>query len=417
MGSDAAPSTSRSGVVDRVRGPAAALTAQFSQAAVSFGIQLVAVRTLTLADYGFFAIAIGIIVLATAITTGFVGDPLTVLDRHDPPVRRALQLTAGWLVAAAGALTLLSALVVFGRDPATAILFALALTSFVVEDLVRRWLMATRRFWRVVLVDLSYGLVVIAVFAVSLARAGGLASPRLELTDLFVAVTVGQVVATVLGLLLVPRGERWWARGPDAALREVARLGFWRAAQSAVRPGTLAGVRWLILVVLGAAAVGVLEANRVLVAPALLAVQGLGSYLLVQMSEHRRGGGEADVARADRAAVLLASGTTVLAVLLALATPLLGPLLLGPDVPADPWLVLGWGTMAIGVAWTMPYTSLAAVHGKAHRVVWIRLGDASVSLVLVAVLLGVGGNVVWVPYLLGAAALAGAAVQRWSLTR
>lgn len=184
-----------------------------------------------------------------------------------------------------------------------------------------------------------------------------------------------------------------------------------------MRPATLAGVRWIVLIVLGAAAVGVLEANRVLVAPALLAVQGLGSYLLVQMAEHRRAGGEADLAAADRAALLLSAGTAVLAVTLALLTPIVGPVLLGAGVPADPWLVLGWGTMAVGVAWTMPYTSLAAVHGQAHRVVWIRVGDATLSLAAVAAVLVAGGALVWVPYVLGAAALVGAAFQRWSLRR
>ncbi len=405
-----------SGSRSRWDGPLLSLAAQFSQAGVSLVVQLVAIRTLSLNDFGFFAIGVGLIVLFTAIVSGYVGDPLTVLDRQSGRVRVALQRAAlvslGLCLVISGALASL----LYQVDPLPAVAFSLASVAFVAEDIVRRWLMACRRFAQVVAVDATYGLAVGIILLLAL-RAQGEAG--LSLTQVFAAIAIGQVLALMLGIVLLPSAERRWVSGVPGAWGTVHSLGIWRSIQNAIRPGTLAVIRWLVLVVAGAAAVGSLEANRVLVAPALLAVQGLGSFLLVHMAEERRAGGSGDLGKADRIAGLLGGGTVAMALLLTAATPWISPLLLGPEVPVDPLMVLGWGTMAIGVALTLPYSSLAAVHGGAHRVVLIRAIDAAFSIALAWWLLAAWGDagVPLVPFALGLAALVGAVVQRWTLRR
>src|SRR6185312_6171777 len=78
------------------------IAAQMSQALGSLLLQVLAARLLGADGLGAFAVLFGLIVMATAVCTGFVGDSLTVLDRGRREVRSALQ---GWLLlmAAAGA--------------------------------------------------------------------------------------------------------------------------------------------------------------------------------------------------------------------------------------------------------------------------------------------------------------------------
>ncbi|ALO68705.1 hypothetical protein AS189_19160 (plasmid) [Arthrobacter alpinus] len=68
------------------------MAAQGSQAAVSFVLQIIAARMLGLEGLGRFAILYGVLLLVTALVSGFIGDTLTVLDRFDRHVRFTLQL-------------------------------------------------------------------------------------------------------------------------------------------------------------------------------------------------------------------------------------------------------------------------------------------------------------------------------------
>ena len=110
-----------------------ALAGQVTLALGNLVLAVVAARELGAAAFGTYALLVGAIVMATAVTTGLLGDSLTVLDRHDPAIRASLVRIG---IAAVAAL----ALVGFGLSrtvlaPATAALFALALTAFVLADL------------------------------------------------------------------------------------------------------------------------------------------------------------------------------------------------------------------------------------------------------------------------------------------
>jgi O-antigen/teichoic acid export membrane protein len=385
-----------------------AVAAQFSQAFGSFVLQLVAARSLPLAEFGTFAVLVGGIVLATGIMTGFVGDSLTVLDRSDRRIRAALQVWCLVFGVAAFAAATLSALGSGLTDLRTGVLFGAATAVWVLEDTVRRLLMATFRFWSVVAIDLTHAAVALATLLVLNARSG-----RLTLADFMIALLIGQLTAIGVGLIRTAPAERVLVTWRGAAMGVVAGFGGWRGLQQGIRPLTLTVARTLVLLAAGKAAVGQLEAARVYMAPALLAVQGIGSFLLAIYAVNREVPIREAVRQADRAALALVACSLLLG---AIATALVGwagPLVVGDDYLIEPLAVAGWATFAASVAAVMPYASLASVRGRQARVVGLRLVDAAVSLITVAMVLWVvTGEPAVVPFAIAFGSLVGAILQR-----
>ena len=198
------------------------VAAQFSQALGSLALQLLAARTLELPAFGVFAVLLGAIVVATGVMTGLVGDSLTVLDRSRPPIRAALQF---WCVVVTAG-TFLAGAVVGERtgflSAGESVLFGLAMAAWVAEDTVRRLLMATFRFWSVVVVDLTHAATAVGVLGV-IAATG-----RVTLGSFLLALLVGQLVAIAAGLALAPAAERAVVGWRGAELRTVAGFGAWR---------------------------------------------------------------------------------------------------------------------------------------------------------------------------------------------
>src|SRR5690606_7012671 len=91
--------------VRALRRLSAPVAAQAVTAATSMVLQVVAARALGLAEFGAFAVLLGFLVAASAVYTGYVGDSLAVLDRHDAVVRGALVGSAltSWVLAAGAA--------------------------------------------------------------------------------------------------------------------------------------------------------------------------------------------------------------------------------------------------------------------------------------------------------------------------
>ncbi len=106
-------------------------------------------------------------VMATALSTGLVGDSLTVLDRHDPVVRSALARIAAAVVASAALTGLVLGSLVVGLSPGECVALAAATAAFLTADLGRRLLMATLRFWHLVVVDGLGFLAAMAVLAIA----------------------------------------------------------------------------------------------------------------------------------------------------------------------------------------------------------------------------------------------------------
>lgn len=372
------------------------IAAQGSQAMVSFVLQIVAVRALDLSGFGRFTVLYGFIVLATAIASGIVGDPATVLDRHDRRIRAGLQFW--WLLTGlCGGLAVLVGSVLSGQlELRTALCFGLAVALFLWEDTLRRLLMANLVFWRIVAVDLS-GLAGTVLVVVVL--------PTIDLAGLLLALAAGQLIAAVVALLLIPRHDRYLVAPRAPAIRTVIGYGSWRTVYRSLRPATSSLVMVGCGAVVGLAAVGDLGITRTYMAPAALIVSGVSSVLFADYASRRDQPLRSLLATADRNALVLLVTIAGLGLVAAAAFGTLGPLLLGrPDLPPVV-LVLGWAGFSAAIAMGSPYSELASVRGRHTRVVPFRVAEAVLSVAAAMLVAALTGETTWVPAAMAAVTL------------
>lgn len=382
-----------------------AVAAQSVQALISLTLQIMVSRILGIADFGQFAILYGVIVLATAVITGLVGDTLIVLDRSSRGIRAGLE---GVLAAVTLAAAVVAGFVVglTGFVPALdAVLFGAALAAFAIEEVVRRLLMASMAFVRVMAADLTGFVVALIVLG-----AVWLAQP-LTLGAFLGAIAAGQVVATIAGWLLVPREDRFLValRGADYAA--VWKYGSWRGLQQTLRPAMFTVARLLVLSFAGLVAVGELEAARTYTSPLVLVVGGFSSFLFVRFAGKHRDGAGGSLREADVTVLVLLGLTVVMGAAAVLLAPWLGPLLFG--VPLNLVAVIAWIAYGTSVAMVTPYGALSAVSGRQTAVFVIRLGDTILGLAGTALLLVAGWMPSWVPFALAVASLLGGIGLRW----
>ncbi len=399
--------------LSRIKAPKAlgAVAAQLTQALASFVLQVIAARELGAQGFGIYAFMLGSIVMATALTTGLVGDSLTVLDRGRRAVRVALVTVAFVVVGVATAAAFVLGVSVGGLSWHTSLAFAAALGTFTAEDLGRRVLMADLHFWRIVVVDATVFLVSLGTLAVAAALGS------ITLDGFLVAIILGQVSGGIVAFLSLRRRRRAGPKPeaePDAAhavrtqILTVLRFGTWRAAQQFVRPTMLNLARFVVLVVASQAAVGELEAARVFVAPAMLLVQGVGYYLFATYAQGRDLPTSALLARADRASVRLLLGAVLVGGITAAAVPLLEDVMTAGNFDLSVVAVLGWAVYAASIAAVMPFGSLATVRGRQAPFLAFRTADSLVSVGLVAAGIGLLSIPVdWAPWLLSVGSFAG----------
>ncbi|MFJ4223999.1 hypothetical protein [Microbacterium sp. NPDC089695] len=382
-----------------------AVIAQAAQAAIGLLLQILVARLLGIEEYGRFAILYGVVIVATAVVTGLVGDSLVVLDRASRSIRAGLQavllVTATLLAIGAFLIAWLTGF----SDAVEALVFAVALAAFAVEEIVRRLLIAHMSFVRTAVTDVCGFVVALAIIlGVHLADA-------LSLTTFLLGIAAGQVVATVIGWFLVPRGDRHLVGLRGADMGAVWRYGVWRGLQQVLRPSLFTVTRLLVLAGSGLVAVGLLEAARTYTSPLILVIGGLSSFLFVRFADQHKAGRSGTVREADRVVGLLLLGTVAMSAIAVVLIPWVSPLLF--DVTVDPLAVIAWLAYGMSVAIVTPYGALGAVGGRQIPVFLIRLSDTLLAVGVVIVMIMLGAEASALPFGLAAASLLGGIGLRW----
>ena len=376
----------------------------------SLVLQLVALRTLGAGGLGAFSVLFGILVTVNSVQSGWLGDSLTVLDRFDPGIRRALVRSQVAIVALVLVVTTIVALPVAGVDGTTAILFGLASVAWVVEETFRRILIARREFWKLVVNDASF-----AAGSFGLVGVVALTGGTFTLETLVVALLGGAVVAIGVGVVQVPAVELSRGLVGPSKMRDVASFAVWRAAQVGLRPGSQALVR---VIVVGAAsydALGRLEAARLLLAPVLTVVNGAGVYLLPTYSA------QAKQRRAFHPAVPLAMvvvgglAAAYGAVAIVLRAPLTD-LLTDETTAISIAALLSWTAYSVGFGAGVPVGNALVARGRSRAAFDVRVVDAIIG-VGVAGAFALVGWIDQVPLGLAAGTAAGAAMLLARLAR
>ena len=362
----------------------AAVLSNAIAAGSSFALQLVAARTLGATGLGRFSLLTAILITVTAVQSGWIGDSLTVLDRFSAPIRAALLRSQQ--VAVAVALVVGAAVAAFRiTSPGVAIVFGCALALWLLEDSGRRILMARREFWQSVLNDTTY-----AIAALSFLIGAAVTGHEVTLGTLVWSMAVGSGVATLAVVLQLPSQELVPpSRGTRADMVGLSRFAVWRAAQIGIRPSALFLMRAIIAASFSTAALGRLEAARLLLAPVLVVVNGAGFVLLPTYTDRVRQG-TLDVRKVRNAMVALGALGVAAGAAALLAAGWVGPLVTGGSFEVAPLAVLSWTLLVAGFGAGIPAGLAVVASGHPRRTFLVRAADSTVGLLGVALIVAAG---------------------------
>ncbi|WP_314093797.1 hypothetical protein [Microbacterium foliorum] len=376
-----------------------AVIAQAAQAGIGLLLQILVARLLGIEEYGRFAILYGVVIVATAVVTGLVGDSLVVLERSQRAIRAGLELMLLITSVLLAVGSFLIAWLTGFSDVLESALFALALAAFAVEEIVRRMLIAHLSFVRTALTDLA-GFVVALAVILTVHVTG-----TLTLAAFLGGIAAGQVAAAFIGWRLMPRSERHLVGLRGADLAAVWRYGMWRGLQQVLRPSLFTVLRLLVLAGAGLTAVGLLEAARTYTSPLILVISGLSSFLFVRFADQHKAGAGGSVREADRVVLFLLLGTVLMSVAAVVLIPWVSPLLF--DVQVDPLAVIAWLAYGMSVAIVTPYGALGAVGGRQIAVFVIRLSDTILAIAAAVVMIALGAEASTLPFALAVASMLG----------
>ncbi len=371
---------------------AAPLISQGINAGGSLLLQIVAARTLGLAAYGSFAVCLALLSAATALFSGYVGDSLAVLDRHDRDTRATLVASALTLLVLAFGIAF-GTVVALLHSPGAALVYAVMTVLWLIEETFRRILIARLEFWKLVANDSSYNTIALVIVGVLL-----LVGQHITLGRIFVAMALGAATAVVVGIVQVPRAERTDLRPGWAAMRAVATFAAWRSLHAALRPTALLLSKALVISLISLTAAGVLEAGRLVVAPLQVIINGAGSFLLAGFAAGERGTAARNNRMARYAVWLLLATVVICGCALALLAGPAGRIMTGR--PVDPLLVFGWTAYLAVWAVGLPYISEVVARKHSRAVFVARLVDSVLGLVLAGIAIELHAGVAAVPWLM-----------------
>jgi O-antigen/teichoic acid export membrane protein len=386
----------------------AAVVTQAVTAGCSFLLQIVAAHRLGVAGLGGYALCVALLVTATAVYTGWVGDSLTVLDRQQPRIREALVASAltAWLVSAVvgGGVVLLLGV----GSTQTALVFAALVVGWLAEETGRRLLMARLEMWSLVLNDVTYAVVTFLALAV-LSRTG----IGLTVGTLLGAMGIGAMAAVLTALVQLPRAEWGTLRPGLRGLRELSSFAAWRSLQATLRPASLLLVRVLVANLMSFAALGLLEAARLVLAPAQTVINSAGNFLLPSFAAAERRDTGIGRRLAERAVRVLVVVTVLVGLLAAALRGPLGALLTGGGFALSAVCIVGWAAYLATWAATLPFVAELVARRRSREVFVARLVDSAVGLALAAGALILGAGYAVIPWLLSV----GGVVAAWWVRR
>lgn len=391
-----------------VGGASAAMVSQGVVAGSSLILQALALRELGTSGLGVFSIlSNGLLVTATALHTGWVGDPLVLLDRHEVRIRRALFAASGWSAIISFAFGLLGGLVFADLDVRAAALFGLATTLWLVEETGRRLLMARLEFVKLVINDVVYAVVALGA-AVSIA-----VWSELTMELLIVSMACGSLATIVAALAQLPRDEVAPPDRGSIAYRELAGVASWRSGQLMMRPLGMLLVRVAVSTIVSPAALGLMESGRILTAPVLTAANGFGGFTLPFFTR-KRNEGRLDLGLVAKFALVSAAGA---ALYIPLAFVLREPFERATESPAlGTALVLSWCGYAIAYAANIPVVNALTALMFSKEVFWGRVVD-SVAIVLLSIVVVQLDGIDWVPTVMTVGIAIGTALPLMALRR
>ncbi len=388
--------------------PLGAIVSQIVVAGTSLLLSLIALRQLGTAGLGTFSLLFGILLTASAVQTGWIGDSLTVLDRFDPGIRRSLFQSQYVAIVVVFSVTAWLASLLGGVEASTAVLFGVASAAWGVEETMRRLLLARRQFWTLVVNDLSFSIGAIGLLVVVVATGGAI-----TIATLVAALVAGSTIAIGAAVLQLPRIEL--VRGPIAAsrMRDLSSFAFWRAIQVGLRPGSLAAVRVIVATTASLGAVGQLEAARLMIAPILTVVNGAAMYFLPTYALQVKRGA-AFRPSVPKAMTVIAAGTVGYGVIALGVHNLNEGFLISGEAPVSTAAIAAWVLYSTAFGIGLPAGVAAIALGRSRQTFNVRVIDAAIGVTL-ATVFALLGWIDAVPAGLAAGAFVGAVLLLRSL--
>ncbi|NAS25153.1 hypothetical protein GT755_26150 [Herbidospora sp. NEAU-GS84] len=389
------------------------VTSQAVTAGGSVVLQLIAVRFLGPEAFGAYAIMMAVLVAVTTVFSSWVGDSLTVLDRFNPRVRAALCASILGLTAAGTVVGVVFALALHLADTPGVVAFALLTVLWLPQESARRLLNARLEFGRLVLNDVVYVGVTLAILA-----GLWLTGAPFTLTWILGAMCAGQFVSLGMTLALLPSAEYRLPRPSLAGLGEVTSFAAWRSAQASLRPVALLVMRVAIDTFASRTVLAAVEAGRLLMSPALTVVQGAGSYLLPTFVRRRDAGVPIRPRNALAASLVLIAGTLACGVAAIAVLGYVGPLITGGAFTLDAVTVGGWVAYTVSFSATLPLSMMAAAYTLSRLVFMVRAAETAIGLAAMLVVLAVAPELAHLaPYCIGFGGLASGFLLWWHLRR
>jgi len=362
------------------RNASAAVASQLLNAGGSFVLQIAAARTLGAKGYGSFALCTATLILVSAVHSAWVGDTLTVLDRFDRDIRRAL-VTSQILSMAASAIVAVAVGLSIGHLSARGTtVFAALCAMWVLEETGRRIFGARLQFWQLVINDSTY-----VAFTLLAALASRLILHRVSLDALIASMGAGALAAVVAAMFQLPKEERTVPRPGLVALGTVSSFALWRAGQAGLRPLSLLSMRILIVAFASRSALAAVEASRLALAPVIAFVGGASDFLLplfaVDERHQRR-------SISVRTATILMVGSVAAygAVVVALSGELTHLLSAG-SFRIERGTVVSWTAFTAAFAFGLPASAVLVARRKPRAVFVARLLDSILGTAVAAVLI------------------------------